>query len=65
MQGDLRNSLALLGVTPLWQVAQWVSRAPPHHTIPAFLSLMGTLIADDQQMPNDNNWSMLTTDGLN
>ena len=25
---DLRYSLVLLGVTPLWHVAQWVSRAP-------------------------------------
>ena len=41
-QGDLRNSLVLLGVTPSWQVAQWVSRAPPHHTLPAFLNLNGT-----------------------
>ena len=28
-QGDLRNS------------AQWVSRAPPHHTLPFFLNLNG------------------------
>ena len=42
-QGDLRNSLILVGVTPLWHVAQWVSRAPQHHTIPAFLDLNGTL----------------------
>ena len=41
-QGDLRNSLVLLGVTQLWHVAQWVSRAPPHHTLPAFLNLYGT-----------------------
>ena len=37
-QEDLRNSLVSLGVTPLWHVAQWGSRAPPHHTLPAFLS---------------------------
>ena len=37
-QGDLRNSLVLLGVTPMWFVAQWVSRAPPHHTLPPFLN---------------------------
>ena len=23
----------------MWHVAQWVSRAPPHHTLPAFLNL--------------------------
>ena len=40
-QGDLRNSLVLLGVTLLWHVAQWVSRAPPHHTLSAFLNLNG------------------------
>ena len=36
------NSLVLLGVTLLWHVAEWVSRAPPHHTLPAFLNLNGT-----------------------
>ena len=40
-QGDLRNSLFSLGVTRLWQVAQWVVRAPPHHALPAFLNLNG------------------------
>ena len=40
-QGDSRNSLVLLGVTPSWHVAQWVSRAPTHHTLPAFLNLNG------------------------
>ena len=40
-QGDLRNSFDLLWVTPLWHVAQWVSRAPPHQTLPAFLNLNG------------------------
>ena len=39
---DLRNSLVLRGVTPLWHVAQWVSRAPRHHTLPAFLNPEGS-----------------------
>ena len=39
---DLTNSLVLLGVTPLWQVAQWVSRVPPHHTLSASPNLNGT-----------------------
>ena len=43
-QGNLRNSLVLLGVTPLCYVAQWVSRAPPHHIIPAFLNLNDSLL---------------------
>ena len=38
-QGDLRSSLASLEGTPLWHVAQWVSRAPPHRSLPAFLNL--------------------------
>ena len=37
----MRNSLVLLGVTPLWHVAQRVSRALPYHTLPAFLNLNG------------------------
>ena len=40
----MRNSLVLLGVALLWHVAQWVSRAPPHHTIAAFLNLNGTYV---------------------
>ena len=40
-QRDLRNFLVLLGVTPLWLIAQLVSRAPPHHTLPDFLNLNG------------------------
>ena len=38
----MRNSLFLLGVTSLWHVSQWVSRAPPHHILPAFLNPHGT-----------------------
>ena len=41
-RGDLGNSLVLLGVTLLLHVAHWVSRAPPHNTLPAFLNLNGT-----------------------
>ena len=37
--GDLRYCLVKLGVTLLWHVDKWVSRAPPHHTLPAFLNL--------------------------
>ena len=33
----MRHSLVLLGVTPLWHVSQWVSRAPPPHTLPAYI----------------------------
>ena len=42
-QGVLRNSLVLPGVTLLWHVAHWVSRAPPHHALPAFLNLNGII----------------------
>ena len=47
----MRYSLVLLEVTPLLHVAQWVSRAPPHHTLPAFLNLSGKsfLIKNDIQ----------------
>ena len=41
-QGDLRDSLVSLGVTPLWHMAQWVFRAPPHNTLPAFQNLNGS-----------------------
>ena len=27
----------------MWHVAQWVCRAPPHHTLPAFLNLNGII----------------------
>ena len=37
----MRNSLFLLGVTPLWHITQWVYRVPPHHTLPAFINLNG------------------------
>ena len=40
--GRFENSLVLLGVTQLWHVAQWASRAPPDHTLPAFLNLNGS-----------------------
>ena len=40
-RGDLRNSLILLGFTSFWHLAQWVSRASPHHVLPAFLNLNG------------------------
>ena len=40
-QEDLRKCSLLVTVTPLWHVAQWVSRAPQHHTLPAFLNLDG------------------------
>ena len=43
-QGDLRDCFVLLTLTQLWHVAQWVSRAPPHHTLPAFLYLNGIKI---------------------
>ena len=41
-QGDLRKSLVLVGVTSLLHVAQWVSREPPHHTLPVLWNLYGT-----------------------
>ena len=34
----------LVTITSLWQVAQWVSRTPPHNTLPAFLSLNVTKV---------------------
>ena len=39
----MRNSLVLLGVASLWHVAQWVSRAPPQHTLTAFLNHNGII----------------------
>ena len=42
-QGDLRNSLVFLGVTPSWHVASSVFRAPQNHTLPAFLDLMSSI----------------------
>ena len=53
-QGDLRNYLVLQGVTPFWQVAQWVSRAPPHHTLPAFLDLNGMKSHNENLIINKN-----------
>ena len=41
---DLRNFLVLQGVSALWHLAQWVSRAPPNHILPAFLNLNGRQI---------------------
>ena len=40
-QEDFRNSLFLLWVTTLWHMAQRISRAPPHHTLPVFLNRNG------------------------
>ena len=40
-QGDLGD--CFVTVTPLLHVAQWVSRAPPHHTLSAFLNLNSIL----------------------
>ena len=37
--GRFEKLLGLLEVTRLWHVAHWVSRAPPHHALPAFLNL--------------------------
>ena len=47
-QGGLRNTFVLLGVTPLWHVDQWVSRAPSHHTLPDFLNLNGYKFYSDK-----------------
>ena len=41
-QGDLRDCFVLQTVTLFWHVAQWISRAPPHHILPAFLNLNGS-----------------------
>ena len=41
--GEIWETPWLLGVTLLWHVAQWVSLAPLHHTLPAFLNLNGIL----------------------
>ena len=41
---DLRNFLVLQGVSALWHLAQWVSRSPPNHILPAFLNLNGRRI---------------------
>ena len=43
-QEDLRDCFVLLTVTQLWAVTKWVSRAPPHHNLPAFLNLNGRQI---------------------
>ena len=53
MQEDLRNSLVLLGVTPLWHVAQWVSHAPPHISFntspdPAFIPKINSVPRDPE-----------------
>ena len=46
--------MVLLGVTLLWHVAQWVSRAPPHHTLPSLLNLNGTSNMDHVTWPSEN-----------
>ena len=50
----MRNSLVLVGVTSLRHVAQGVSRAPPHHTLPAFINLIGTLFSNLKYMISGN-----------
>ena len=42
-QEDQGDCFVLGTVTSLWNVAQWVSGAPPHHTLPVFLSLNSRL----------------------
>ena len=37
--GRIEKSLVLQEVILLWHLAKWVSRAPPHHTLSAFLDL--------------------------
>ena len=49
-QEGLRDCSVLVTIPPLWHVAQWVSRAPPHHTLPAFLNLDGRKIYSDQKL---------------
>ena len=41
----------------MWYVAQWVSRAPPHHTLPAFLNLNGICsIKSSKDMIKISKW---------
>ena len=48
--------MVLPGVTALWHVAQWVSRAPPHNALPAFLNLNGIKIKKSRE--NFSSWRM-------
>ena len=41
-QGDLRDCFVVLTVSQLWNVAPLISRAPPYHTLPAFINLNGS-----------------------
>ena len=51
-QGDLRNSLVLLGVT-LLHFAQWGSCAPPHLTHSAFLNLTVLIVLSNLKFFHD------------
>ena len=57
-QGDFRKFLCLLALAPLWYVAQWAFRAPPHHTLPAFLNL-NAYIPIDNKLGNQDCFSKL------
>ena len=55
-QEGLRDCSVLVTITPLWHVAQWVSRAPSNHTLPAFQNLNSKII----RFLSINNWKLLS-----